>query len=81
MGRRHQVMATFVANFDAALYKLYVVDPSEQNIMVALAAKRRLGLPGEADAPPADRPARWTASPTCSSTATSSWPRTARWPA
>jgi hypothetical protein len=27
-------IATFVANFDAALYKLYVVDPSEQNIMV-----------------------------------------------
>jgi Ni,Fe-hydrogenase III small subunit len=29
-----EVMSTFVANFDAALYKLYVVDPSEQNIMV-----------------------------------------------
>ena len=27
-------LATFVANFDAAFYKLYVVDPSEQNIMV-----------------------------------------------
>ncbi|MCJ7709260.1 MAG: hypothetical protein MUQ32_00355, partial [Chloroflexi bacterium] len=27
-------IATFVANFDAALYKLYIVDPSEQNIMV-----------------------------------------------
>jgi len=26
--------STFVANFDAALYKLYIVDPSEQNIMV-----------------------------------------------
>ena len=27
-------LSTFVANFDAAFYKLYVVDPSEQNIMV-----------------------------------------------
>ena len=27
-------LATFVANFDAALYKLYVVDKSAQNIMV-----------------------------------------------
>jgi hypothetical protein len=27
-------MATFVANYGAALYKLYLVDPSEQNIMV-----------------------------------------------
>ena len=27
-------IATFVANFDAAFYKLYVVDPSEQNIVV-----------------------------------------------
>ena len=26
-------IATFVANFDAAFYKLYIVDPSEQNIM------------------------------------------------
>ena len=28
------VLATFVSNFSAAFYKLYVVDPSEQNIMV-----------------------------------------------
>ena len=27
-------IATFVANFDAALYKIYVVDPSSQNINV-----------------------------------------------
>ncbi len=50
-------IATFVANFDAALYKLYIVDPSEKNIMVmsprsdgsgySLPAQRRL---------PTDRP-------------------------
>jgi hypothetical protein len=27
-------IGTYVANFDAAFYKLYIVDPSEQNIMV-----------------------------------------------
>lgn len=29
-----KVLATFVSNFSAAFYKLYVADPSEQNIMV-----------------------------------------------
>jgi hypothetical protein len=29
-----QVLSTFVSNFSQAFYKLYVVDPSEQNIMV-----------------------------------------------
>ena len=38
-------IATFVANFDAAFYKLYVVDPSEQNIMVLSTRQRRVGLP------------------------------------
>jgi hypothetical protein len=38
-------IATFVANFDAALYKLYVVDPSEQNIMVLSPASDGFGYP------------------------------------
>ena len=38
-------IATFVANFDAALYKLYVVDPSEQNIMVLSPANDGSGYP------------------------------------
>jgi hypothetical protein len=33
-GEDISVMSTFVANFDAAFYKLYIVDPSEQNILV-----------------------------------------------
>jgi hypothetical protein len=36
---------TFVANFDAALYKLYVVDASEQNIMVLSPASDGDGYP------------------------------------
>ena len=38
--------STFVANFDAAFYKLYVVDPSEQNIMVFSPANDGSGYPG-----------------------------------
>jgi hypothetical protein len=38
-------IATFVANFDAAFYKLYVVDPSEQNIMVLSPARDGSGYP------------------------------------
>jgi hypothetical protein len=33
-GNDLKAIGTFVANFDAAFYKLYVVDPSQQNIMV-----------------------------------------------
>jgi hypothetical protein len=39
------VMSTFVANFDAAFYKLYLVDPSEQNIMVLSPANDGSGYP------------------------------------
>ena len=38
-------ISTFVANFDAAFYKLYVVDPSEQNIMVLSPANDGSGYP------------------------------------
>jgi hypothetical protein len=38
-------IATFVANFDAAFYKLYVVDPSQQNIMVLSPANDGSGYP------------------------------------
>ncbi|HEU0244276.1 MAG TPA: hypothetical protein VFQ75_10250 [Candidatus Limnocylindrales bacterium] len=38
-------IATFVANFDAAFYKLYVVDPSAQNIMVLSPANDGSGYP------------------------------------
>ncbi len=38
-------ISTFVANFDAAFYKLYVVDPSEQNIMVLSPANDGSGFP------------------------------------
>ena len=38
-------LATFVANFDAAFYKLYVVDPSLQNIMVLSPANDGSGYP------------------------------------
>ncbi len=38
-------IATFVANFDASFYKLYVVDPSEQNIMVLSPANDGSGYP------------------------------------
>jgi hypothetical protein len=40
-----QDIATFVANFDASFYKLYVVDPSEQNIMVLSPANDGSGYP------------------------------------
>jgi hypothetical protein len=39
------VMSTFVANFDAAFYKLYLVDPSQQNIMVLSPANDGSGYP------------------------------------
>jgi serine/threonine protein phosphatase PrpC len=38
-------LATFVSNFDAAFYKLYVVDPSKQNIMVLDPANDGSGYP------------------------------------
>ncbi len=38
-------IATFVSNYDAALYKLYVVDPSQQNIMVLSPASDGSGYP------------------------------------
>ena len=41
-------ISTFVANFDAAFYKLYVVDPSEQNIMVLSPANDGSGYPQRA---------------------------------
>ena len=40
-----RAIATFVANFDAALYKLYIVDPSAQNIMVQEPASDGGGYP------------------------------------
>ncbi len=40
-----RAIATFVANFDAALYKLYLVDPSAQNIMVQEPASDGGGYP------------------------------------
>ena len=50
-------IATFVANFDAALYKLYIVDPSEQNIMVMSPSSDGSGYPGPAQRRlPTDRP-------------------------
>ena len=52
-----EVMSTFVANFDAALYKLYVVDPSEQNIMVVSPSSDGSGYPGKPTRRlPTDRP-------------------------
>ena len=58
-------IATFVANFDAAFYKLYLVDPSEQNIMVCRPANDGSRLPGRPTGRLPDRPRRSTASPTC----------------
>ena len=50
-------MSTFVANFDAAFYKLYIVDPSEQNIMVLSPANDGSGYPLKpVDRLPTDRP-------------------------
>jgi hypothetical protein len=42
-------LATFVANFDANFYKIYVVDPSEQNIMVFSPANDGSGYPQRAN--------------------------------
>ena len=44
-GNDIRAIATFVANFDAAFYKLYIVDPSEQNIMVMDPANDGSGYP------------------------------------
>jgi hypothetical protein len=50
-------IATFVANFDAAFYKLYIVDPSEQNIMVLSPANDGTGYPiAPTGRLPTDRP-------------------------
>jgi outer membrane protein assembly factor BamB len=50
-------IATFVANFDAAFYKLYVVDPSEQNILVLSPANDGSGYPSKPTRRlPTDRP-------------------------
>jgi hypothetical protein len=52
-----KAIATFVANFDAAYYKLYVVDPSAQNIMVQDPASDGTGYPQKPRPRlPADRP-------------------------
>ena len=56
-GNDIDVMSTFVANFDAAFYKLYLVDPSEQNIMVLSPANDGSGYPLKpTDRLPTDRP-------------------------
>ena len=44
-GNDIRAIATFVANFDAGFYKLYIVDPSEQNIMVLSPANDGSGYP------------------------------------
>jgi hypothetical protein len=50
-------IATFVANFDASFYKLYVVDPSEENIMVYSPANDGSGYPqGATGRLPTNRP-------------------------
>ena len=52
-----RAIATFVANFDAGFYKLYIVDPSEQNIMVLAPANDGSGYPvGPTRRLPTDRP-------------------------
>ncbi len=55
-GNDINVMSTFVANFDAAFYKLYLVDPSAQNIMVLSPANDGSGYPLKPHGPPAHRP-------------------------
>lgn len=56
-GNDIRAFATFVANYGAALYKLYVVDPSEQNIMVLDPAADGTGYPRKATGRlPTDRP-------------------------
>ena len=50
-------ISTFVANFDAAFYNLYVVDPSEKNLLVFAAANDGSGYPsGPRQRLPTDRP-------------------------
>jgi hypothetical protein len=44
-GNDIKAIDTFVANFDAAFYKLYIADPSEQNIMVLSPANDGSGYP------------------------------------
>ncbi len=44
-GNDIRAISTFVANFDAAFYKLYIVDPSAQNIMVLSPASDGSGYP------------------------------------
>ena len=52
-----RAIGTFVANFDAAFYKLYIVDPSEQNIMVLDPQSDGGGYPGPLNRRlPTDRP-------------------------
>ena len=56
-GNDVSVMSTFVANFDAAFYKLYIVDPSAQNIRVLSPANDGSGYPVKPiDRLPTDRP-------------------------
>ncbi len=56
-GNDISVMATFVANFDAAFYKLYIVDPSAQNLRVLSPANDGSGYPvAPIDRLPTDRP-------------------------
>jgi hypothetical protein len=56
-GNDLRAIATFVANFDAAFYKLYIVDPSEQNIMVLDPANDGSGYPVDPTRRlPTDRP-------------------------
>ena len=56
-GNDIRAIATFVANFDAAFYKLYVVDPSQQNIMVLSPANDGSGYPVKPTGRlPTDRP-------------------------
>ncbi len=56
-GNDIRAIGTFVANFDAGFYKLYIVDPSEQNIMVLSPANDGSGYPvGPTGRLPTDRP-------------------------
>jgi hypothetical protein len=56
-GNDIKAIDTFVANFDAAFYKLYIVDASEQNIMVLSPANDGSGYPVKPTGRlPTDRP-------------------------
>lgn len=56
-GNDIRAIATFVANYGAALYKLYIVDPSEQNIMVLDPSADGSGYPSKPHGRlPTDRP-------------------------